>query len=151
MRGLRFEDGINVNKIPLLAYNLSNGITNDAMNRLPKTDYFKNGQTPLENLQDIFPDLFSSGDIYSSNNGKQWNFSVYAAQTISSYTANFAATNVEMEFWPTAADLDNNAARQEFYRQTDDIIKSFMPGSNTSKYETPNGTNSHADYTIGCR
>ncbi len=130
--GLRFENGNTINQFGA-SYSLTNGITDKSMNAVPKDDATGKGNTPLDNLKQIFPDLV--GKHISSNieyGKKVWIFDKYAAQQIASWCSNVAAVSVSFESRGTSALPGNVFVRRQFIERTAALLKCFMPGSNVS-------------------
>jgi hypothetical protein len=97
LNDLKFENGQSLNQFSFY-FALSNGISDFAMNMDQiGTIINTNGSgSALEYLIQYFPDMISSGDLYSriENGSKYWYFSKNGAQRILQFAANAAALGV---------------------------------------------------------
>jgi RHS repeat-associated protein len=151
MMNLRFEAGEYANNFNA-SYNLTNGISDNAMNKVVKDDILKQGLTPLQYLKDVFKDLFDNGDISSKvDNGIViWNFNKYAAQHIAAWSSNLASLFTLTNIGPTAAVPKNALAWSLFANKASSILRSFMPGSAVSLYSLGKTNISIAEYSKMC-
>lgn len=151
--GLKFESIGGINTLPSTHVSLANGITNQAMNNVPPNDYFGLGHTSLQYLQEFFPELFASGAIYSTQQGGQsvWMFSHGAAQVISNRVLNLVAAEIVLIMNSAASIPGNQAAWTTLWTHSNQLIKTFMPGSAIGQGYVPSGGNSNAIYSPNCQ
>jgi hypothetical protein len=120
MYGLRFQDNAgNINQFSAY-YSLTNSITDVAMNISIYPSPIEASvppKTPLEYIQDFFPELFNSVDVEKIWDGNKlvWRFSKYAAQRIATRCSNLAALKV-VAMYPYVVANPSNIAAQNTYR-----------------------------------
>jgi hypothetical protein len=151
--GLRFEGGgSQINNLPSTLFSITNGIRESSLNQVPNPDYMTQGKTCMEYLHDFFPTLFSTGQITTATeNGETiYQFTAQAAQIISGRASNLAALGVTLQMGSAASIPGNTAAHAEFYKQSTELIRSWMPGSVIKQGYSPNGNNSGALYAPTC-
>ncbi|MCD2425903.1 hypothetical protein LQ567_24180 [Niabella pedocola] len=152
VRGLRFEtNNTQYNNVPNTLVSLSNGISDLVMNQTPPDDYFNRDFSSLTYLEDFFPNLFASNDIFSKmeDGKKYWYFTDYAASKITAWCLDFAGQEVaRMDRW--ASNPGSRRAYEALWVEASRFIRSFMPGSNIRGDEDPNVAVSQAIYAQKC-
>jgi hypothetical protein len=152
LNGLRFENGQSINQFSFY-FSLSNGISDFAMNRIqPSTIMNRIGSgSALDYLLERFPDIISSGDLYSrvENGNVYWYFSKYGAQRILQYASNAAAFGV-IRTVPQAHNPLNSNTKKYFIDYFDQFIKVFAPGSTTLSSPKLGVPNCNSNYSPNC-
>jgi hypothetical protein len=155
MTGLKFEDAAgNVNTFSAF-FDIHNGMTNLTMNTLVYPNPFPAGvpqKTALEYLTDVFPDLFSGGDITSVVESGQlvWRFSRYAAQKIVNRCSNLAGLDVSIEQMGSCAIPGNIVAQIAFRTKAQAYLRAFMPTSVCRQAPSQSTNTSIASYSPLC-
>lgn len=137
------------------SFNLSNGISDDAMNRtIPLPNIMDKSSSPLGFLFAYFRDAIPDGDLrqVKESDGKYyWYFSQYLAAKISQMCSDLAAVGTLSTFGQAAATPNNSAAATEWANYATSLIKSFMPGSTVNNTPNPRYPSSVASYLPGCK